>query len=90
MRYYKYYDLRLNGFLFLGVLIFFVFIFCVCLSNKSQCGALYFDENGKPVFICEGTLKTISGYSTRYSFVCNDGRVLNNLTNFTLMKRGEK
>lgn len=45
---------------------------------STERGMLYME--GKPV--CAGKLKIVRGYHYRYTFTCNDGTVIRNLTNF--------
>ena len=54
-------------------------LFC---SSKKEKGRLFLNDTGTEV--CTGTLKTTTWYTTEYEFTCDDGRVLKNLTNFTL------
>ena len=61
-----------------------VFFFAIYYSKTETKGALYFNKDEKSVFVCDGILKTHSLYTTQYMFICNDGKIITNLTNFTL------
>lgn len=65
--------------IFVIVLIIGAVVFC---SSKTEKGRLFLNDTGTEV--CSGTLKTTTWYTTEYEFTCDDGRVLKNLTNFTL------
>ena len=73
--------------LFVAFCLFIVFLFF--RSNDEIKGALYLNKEGKSDFVCDGVLYKHIGYSTRYDFVCSDGRGIYNLTNFTIKKAGE-
>ena len=66
-----------------SILVIIVFFLCFCNADSEEKGALYFNEGGKSVFVCDGILETIRGYSTKYKFICDDGKVITSLTNFT-------
>ena len=52
------------------------------LMVRHKIETLFLNDTGTEV--CSGTLKTTTWYTTEYEFTCDDGRVLKNLTNFTL------
>lgn len=76
-----------------AITIYFVFLFCMiaimcfglihCCKEETK-GALYLNEDGKAVFVCNGVLTKRSTYTLQFGFRCKDGRVISNLTNFTL------
>ena len=49
------------------------------MPNKHEC-TLYFVGNDDAV--CDGVLVERKNYGSHYSFICNDGRILRELTNF--------
>ena len=64
------------------VVIALIIIAVIFGSSKTERGRLFLNDTGTEV--CSGTLKTTTWYTTEYEFTCDDGRVLKNLTNFTL------
>lgn len=74
--------------LFVAFCLFFVLVFF--LSDKEEKGALYLNKEGKSDFVCDGVLYKHFGYVTKYDFVCDDGREIYNLTNFTIKKDADK
>lgn len=75
------------------ITIYFVFLFFMiailvfgtiyCINEETE-GALYLNEDGKAVFVCNGVLTKRSTYTLQFGFRCEDGREISNLTNFTL------
>lgn len=74
---------KIDWFFLFGMLTFLVILFVVIASaimpNKHEC-TLYFVGNDDAV--CDGVLVERKNYGSHYSFICNDGRVLRELTNF--------
>lgn len=68
----------LFGILILLVSLFVVIAFAI-VPNRHEC-TLYFVGNDDAV--CDGVLVERKNYGSHYSFVCKDGRVLQELTNF--------
>lgn len=64
------------------IVIALIIIAVIFGSSKTERGRLFLNDTGTEV--CSGTLKTTTWYTTEYEFTCDDGRVLKNLTNFTL------
>ena len=69
------------GILFVVLFIFFMG-YLICSSETR--GALYLNKDGKIGFVCNGVLKKYSEHTLNFSFVCDDGTTIENLTNFTL------
>ena len=65
------------------LIIAIVCIVCVCTPEYRE-GTLYFNDSELPV--CTGRLKTVNHMysSDTYDFECSDGKIINNLTNFTV------
>ena len=73
---------KIDWFLLFGILLLvisFVVIAFAIRTNRYEC-TLYFVGNDDAV--CDGVLEERKNYGSHYSFVCNDGRVLRELTNF--------
>jgi hypothetical protein len=74
---------NIDWFFLFGILtllvILFVVIGSVIMPNKHEC-TLYFVGNDDAV--CDGVLIESKDYGSHYSFVCKDGKVLRELTNF--------
>lgn len=68
----------LFGILILLVSLFVVIAFAI-VPNRHEC-TLYFVGNDDAV--CDGVLVERKNYGSHYSFVCKDGRVLQELTSF--------
>lgn len=68
--------------IFTFIVIALIVIAAIFGSSKTERGRLFLNDTGTEV--CSGTLKTTTWYTTEYEFTCDDGRVLKNLTNFTL------
>lgn len=64
------------------IVIALIIIAVIFGSSKTERGRLFLNDTGTEV--CAGTLKTTTWYTTEYEFTCDDGRVLKNLTNFTI------
>ena len=75
--------MKLTGIeIFTFIVIALIIIAAIFGSSKKERGRLFFNDTGTEV--CTGTLHTTTWYTTEYEFTCDDGRVLKNLTNFTL------
>lgn len=74
---------KIDCFFLFGILILLVSLFVVIafaiVPNRHEC-TLYFVGNDDAV--CDGVLVERKNYGSHYSFVCKDGRVLQELTNF--------
>ena len=68
--------------LFTFIVIAIIAFVAIMGSSKTESGRLFLNETGTEV--CSGTLHTTTWYTTEYEFTCDDGRVLKNLTNFTI------
>ena len=74
---------KIDWFFLFGLLtllvVLFVAIYFAIVPNRYEC-TLYFVGNDDAV--CDGVLVERKNYGSHYSFICNDGRVLRELTNF--------
>lgn len=74
---------KIDWFFLFGILTLLVSLFVVIAfairTNRYEC-TLYFV--GKDDAVCDGVLEERKNYGSHYSFICNDGRVLRELTNF--------
>ena len=61
------------------LVVLFVAIYFAIVPNRHEC-TLYFVGNDDAV--CDGVLVEMKNYGSHYSFICNDGRELRELTNF--------
>jgi hypothetical protein len=73
-------DLKVTIWLALATIIVAAVI--IYLTHDTTTGTLYLNDTRSEV--CHGILKTKKAYSTTYTFVCDDGTVINNPTNFTI------
>ena len=74
---------KIDWFFLFGLLtllvVLFVAIYFAIVQNRYEC-TLYFVGNDDAV--CDGVLVEGKNYGSHYSFICNDGKVLRELTNF--------
>lgn len=74
---------KIDWFILFGILTLLVSLFVVIAfairTSRYEC-TLYFVGNDDAV--CDGVLEERNNYGSHYSFVCKDGRVLRELTNF--------
>lgn len=69
-----------------GIVVLIIAIACIVYvcTPEYRDGTLYFNDSDAPV--CSGRLKKVYHmYSSEtYDFECSDGKIINNLTNFTV------
>lgn len=64
------------------LLIVVVSVFLLC--TREVRGALYINQGGINMYICNGVLKTYGEKTMYFSFYCDNGTTIENLVNFTI------
>lgn len=68
----------------------YVVALAVCgfkILTAKEHGALYINQDGVNVYICDGVLKIHGEKTMRRAFYCDDGTIVENLVNFTIKEK---
>lgn len=70
---------------FIGIVLLVFGGYLICTSEER--GALYINQGGINVYICDGVLKTHGEKTMYHAFYCDNGTIVENLVNFTIKEK---